>query len=128
MRRFGLLGRTLVHSFSTAYFGEKFRREGIDAEYRNYELPDISLLPALIRENPDLCGLNVTIPYKQSVIPYLDELDYAAAEIGAVNVVVIERRDTIQMLRASWKVRVSVCPITIRSRRCCSVQAVPPWL
>ena len=99
MRRFGLLGRTLVHSFSTAYFGEKFRREGIDAEYRNYELPDISLLPPLIRENPDLCGLNVTIPYKQSVIPYLDELDYAAAEIGAVNVVVIERREGRVVLR-----------------------------
>lgn len=84
---YGLLGRTLGHSFSRAYFTEKFVREGICAEYLNFELPDISALPALLREHPSLRGFNVTIPYKQAVMPYLDSLDSSAEAVGAVNVV-----------------------------------------
>lgn len=65
----GLLGRSLSHSFSARYFADKFARENIAARYLNFELPDISLLPELIRSRPLLHGLNVTIPYKQAVIP-----------------------------------------------------------
>lgn len=85
MRRYGLIGRPLGHSASAARFGEKFSREGIDAEYRLYELPTIGELPALLAATPDLAGLNVTIPYKQAVLPYLDALTYEAEAVGAVN-------------------------------------------
>ena len=84
---FGLLGYPLGHSFSRAFFNEKFAREGIDAEYVNFELPSIDTLPRLLKEHPNLRGLNVTIPYKQAVIPFLDELSDEARVIGAVNVI-----------------------------------------
>lgn len=88
---YGLLGYPLGHSFSRAFFTEKFEREGIDAEYLNFELPNIEALPQLLDEHPNLRGLNVTIPYKQAVIPYLDELSDEARAIGAVNVIRIDR-------------------------------------
>ncbi len=84
---YGLLGFPLGHSFSANFFNEKFRREGIDAEYRNFELSDIGELMELLAELPQLRGLNVTIPYKQQIIPYLTALDDRAREIGAVNTV-----------------------------------------
>lgn len=87
MKQFGLIGRTLGHSFSQRYFTEKFRREGIDAEYRNYEMPDASGVLSLIESTPNLVGLNVTIPYKKDVIPMLRSLSNEAREIGAVNVI-----------------------------------------
>ena len=87
MRSFGLIGRTLGHSFSQRYFTEKFRQEGIDAEYRNYEMPDASGVSPLIESVPDLVGLNVTIPYKRDVIPLLSSLNDEARAIGAVNVI-----------------------------------------
>lgn len=82
MRHFGLIGHPLGHSFSKAYFTEKFAREGLDCEYQNYDIEDLSLIP-----NLDLNGFNVTIPYKEAILPYLDELDPIAAEVGAVNTV-----------------------------------------
>ncbi len=86
MRRFGLIGRPLGHSLSQRYFEKKFAAEGIgDACYNLYELPDITALENLISAVDGLCGLNVTIPYKQSVIPYLDSTDDEAAAVGAVN-------------------------------------------
>lgn len=86
MRRFGLIGRTLGHSASAAYFTEKFRTEIIsDCVYALYELSEIDDLPALLARETDLCGLNVTIPYKQDVLPFLDSLSDEAAAIGAVN-------------------------------------------
>ncbi len=86
MRCFGLIGRTLGHSASEKYFTEKFSREGInDCCYSLYELEDVSDFPALIDRNPRLCGLNVTIPYKRQIIPFLDALSPEAAAIGAVN-------------------------------------------
>jgi shikimate dehydrogenase len=92
MRLFGLIGKSLSHSFSQAYFEEKFRREGIlDAAYSLFELENIGLVTALIQEHPDLIGFNVTIPYKQQIIPLLDELSEEAATVGAVNTVVIQR-------------------------------------
>lgn len=86
MRRFGLIGRPLVHSASAAYFTRKFAREGIsDCVYELHELPSVEALPGLLAEHPDLCGLNVTIPYKRDVIPYLDSVSPEARAIGAVN-------------------------------------------
>lgn len=84
---FGLLGFPLGHSFSRAFFNDMFAREGIAAEYRNFELPSVDALPHLLDEHPNLCGFNVTIPHKQAVIPYLDELSPEVCAIGAVNVV-----------------------------------------
>lgn len=86
MRHFGLIGYPLSHSFSKKYFFEKFQKENIrDCSYENYPLTSINLFPELIRETENLEGLNVTIPYKESVIPYLDHLDIAAEKIAAVN-------------------------------------------
>ena len=87
MDKYGLIGFPLGHSFSRGFFTEKFAREGIDAEYVNFEIPDASMLLDVIRDNPELRGLNVTLPHKQAVIPLLDELSDEAKEIGAVNVI-----------------------------------------
>lgn len=85
---FGLIGRNIHYSFSRGYFREKFRRLGLQGhDYSNYDLADIAEFPALTRENPHLCGLNVTIPYKEAVIPYLEALDPVATAIGAVNTI-----------------------------------------
>ena len=84
---YGLVGHPLGHSFSKAFFTEKFEREGIDACYEIFDLDDLEALRALLRQHPDLCGFNVTIPYKEDILPYLDLLDPVAAEIGAVNTV-----------------------------------------
>ena len=87
MKKYGLLGYPLGHSFSKNYFNQKFEAEKIDAEYLHFEIPDIKEIKSVIKENPELNGLNVTIPYKQQVIPYLDDLDNDARLIGAVNVI-----------------------------------------
>ncbi|MCC9168183.1 shikimate dehydrogenase family protein [Pontibacter harenae] len=95
MRTFGLIGKKLGHSFSKRYFSEKFQREGItDAHYELYELPGIDELPVLLAKEPTLVGLNVTVPYKEVVIPFLDKLSDAAAQIGAVNTIKIENGTT----------------------------------
>jgi shikimate dehydrogenase len=87
MRKFGLIGYPLGHSFSKKYFAEKFLRENIsDCSYDNYSLEDINQLKKLVSEEVDLCGLNVTIPYKSEIIRFLDSIDPEAKEIGAVNV------------------------------------------
>lgn len=95
MRKFGLIGKKLGHSFSKKYFTEKFEREGIpDAQYELYELPSARELGALLQREPELVGLNVTVPYKQDVLPLLDALDEAAAKIGAVNTIKISEGKT----------------------------------
>ena len=87
MRNFGLVGNPVSHSFSKKYFTGKFLKEGITyACYKNFNLKDISELPELIKEN-NLSGLNITIPYKESVIPFLDEISDVAKEIRAVNTI-----------------------------------------
>lgn len=93
MRKFGIIGYPLGHSFSPGYFNEKFENEGIDAHYDKYELPVITDLQAVIDYTPDLCGFNVTIPYKEKVMSYLDSVSPEARAIGAVNVVKISRKD-----------------------------------
>ena len=92
MTTYGLIGYPLGHSFSRKFFTEKFEQEDIDAQYLNFEIPSIEEFPNIIASHPELLGLNVTIPYKQQVIPYLDELDKDTAKrIGAVNVIKIIR-------------------------------------
>lgn len=88
---YGLLGEHLSHSFSPKFFNTKFKNENIDAEYRSFEIPDISDLMELLSEYPNLVGLNVTVPYKQAILPYLDTMDETAQTVGAVNVVKIKR-------------------------------------
>ena len=87
MDKYGIIGFPLGHSFSRGFFTEKFAREGIDAQYLNFEIPDARMLLDVLRDNPELRGLNVTLPHKQAVIPLLDELSDEAREIGAVNVI-----------------------------------------
>ncbi len=84
---YGLIGYPLGHSFSQNYFNQKFEAESINAQYVNFEIPDIGDFMEVIAENPDLNGLNVTIPYKEQIIPYMNEMDDDAAKIGAVNVI-----------------------------------------
>jgi shikimate dehydrogenase len=86
MKVYGLIGYPLSHSFSKGFFAEKFARENIkDCIYESFPLPAITEFNPLLASQPDLCGLNVTIPYKEAVIPFLDELSPAAAQIKAVN-------------------------------------------
>jgi len=93
MKIYGLIGYPLGHSFSANYFAHKFEKEKIkDCIYKNFPIEDISLLPGLIAENPELAGLNVTIPYKEQVIRYLDEIDPEAKEVGAINTLKIQRK------------------------------------
>ena len=87
MNTYGLIGYPLGHSFSRKFFTEKFEKEGIDAQYLNFEIPSIEEFPEIIKNNPTLRGLNVTIPYKQQVMQYLDDISEEAKAIGAVNVV-----------------------------------------
>lgn len=88
MREYGLIGRKLSHSASQRYFTAKFEREGLaDYSYSLFEFPEIEDLKQLLAEHPDLCGFNVTIPYKQQIMPYLDEISLEARNIGAVNCV-----------------------------------------
>ncbi|MBQ2128134.1 MAG: shikimate dehydrogenase [Prevotella sp.] len=87
MDKYGLIGYPLGHSFSISYFNQKFKDEGIDAVYENFEIVSIDLLPEVLDSNPNLKGLNVTIPYKQKVIPFLDKISPEARAIGAVNVI-----------------------------------------
>lgn len=89
---FGLVGYPLGHSFSKKYFNEKFADENIDAEYKNFEIEDINEVTDIINHN-DICGLNVTIPHKISVIPLLSQIDPIAEAIGSVNVIKIIRTD-----------------------------------
>ena len=93
MKTYGLIGYPLGHSFSRGYFTDYFGREGIEAEYKNFELPSIEQLAQVLQTEPTLQGFNVTIPYKQQVFSYLSELSEAAQAIGAVNVVKVMRRD-----------------------------------
>ncbi|WP_324721417.1 shikimate dehydrogenase family protein [Salinimicrobium sp. HB62] len=87
MRKFGLIGRDISYSFSRKYFSEKFSRENIAATYENFDLQEITEFPRVISANPQLKGLNVTIPYKEAIFPFLDTLDPVAEEIGAVNTI-----------------------------------------
>ena len=99
MDRYGLIGFPLGHSFSKNYFNEKFANEHIDAEYINYEIPDIRILKEILASTPDLKGLNVTIPYKKKVIKYLGAISPEAKTIGAVNVIRVRHNGKKTLLK-----------------------------
>lgn len=88
---YGLIGHPLAHSLSMEFFNQKFATEGIDAMYLNFDIRDPGLLMEIVAEYPNLVGLNVTTPLKMSIIPYLDALDDDARDVGAVNVIRLER-------------------------------------
>ena len=92
MDKYGLIGYPLGHSFWKSYFNEKFENEGINAEYINFEIPTLDSLPEILASNPELKGLNVTIPYKEKVISYLDSISPEARAIGAVNVIRVDHK------------------------------------
>ena len=87
MEKYGLIGYPLGHSFSVSYFNQKFADEGINAKYENYEIASIDELTEILDKTPELRGLNVTIPYKEKVIPFLDSISPEARAIGAVDVI-----------------------------------------
>lgn len=99
MKKYGLIGYPLGHSFSMGYFNEKFKNEAINAVYENFEIPDIQDITTVIGSNPDLAGFNVTIPYKEKVMDYLDYIAPEAAEIGAVNVVKVTHNSDNAVLK-----------------------------
>jgi len=91
MDLYGLIGFPLAHSYSRAFFNGKFEKEGLDARYRNFEMESVEELPDMLANQPDLKGLNVTIPHKCTVMPFLDAVSDEAREVGAVNVIRITR-------------------------------------
>jgi shikimate dehydrogenase len=96
MMQFGLIGYPLGHSYSKGHFSNKFEREGlVDCRYDNFEISSADQLKEIIFRHPDLRGLNVTIPHKQAVIPFIDEIDPTALQIGAVNTIKIFRSDNV---------------------------------
>ena len=115
MKQFGLIGYPLTHSFSKRFFTEKFEKENTAASYENYEIDNINLLPGIILSNPHLCGLNVTIPYKEQVISFLNDMDIAAREVGAVNTIKIIRKNNNIFLKGfntdTWGFENSLNPL-----------------
>ena len=99
MDKYGLIGYPLVHSFSKSFFNEKFQNEDIDAEYINFEIKTIDDLPEVLATNPELKGLNVTIPYKEKVLSFLDYVSVEARAIGTVNVIRVESKGDDTFLR-----------------------------
>ena len=96
-RRFGLLGRNISYSFSKGYFTEKFSKEHFEGcSYENFDIPDINYFTELRKNNTDLNGLNVTIPYKQDILPFLDKLSKNASEIGAINTIKFTKKGKLK--------------------------------
>ncbi|MEZ4793261.1 MAG: shikimate dehydrogenase [Gelidibacter sp.] len=89
MPNFGLIGNHISYSFSKTHFMAKFENDELDYSYENFDIDDITQFPSILKNHPELLGLNVTIPYKERIIPYLDELNDVAKEIGAVNTIKI---------------------------------------
>ena len=97
-KRFGLLGRNISYSFSKGYFTEKFNNDNLfeGCTYENFDIPEITAFPEIIKNTPDLKGMNVTIPFKEVVIPYLDKLSKKAAKIGAVNTIKFTKKGRLK--------------------------------
>lgn len=102
MDRYGLIGFPLIHSFSAGFFNGKFQKEGVIATYLNFEIEDVHEIHRILQTNPDLRGLNVTIPHKEKVIPLLDKITPEAEKIGAVNTIRVEQ------MPGEWNTRILV--------------------
>lgn len=115
MKKYGLIGYPLTHSFSKRFFTEKFETEKIESTYENFEIDSIQKFPEIIKNNPEVIGLNVTIPYKEQVIPFLDDLNDSAREVGAVNTIKIIRSDSEVQLKGfntdTWGFENSLVPL-----------------
>lgn len=96
-KKFGLIGKNISYSFSAGYFANKFKLESLsNCSYQNYDLQDITDFPSIISTNLNLKGLNVTIPYKKQIIPYLDSLSTSASKIGAVNTIKVTKKSKLK--------------------------------
>ena len=87
MKKFGLLGRHIDYSFSRTYFTNKFKHNQLECEYVNFDIENIEQFRSIIETTPNLMGMNVTIPYKEAIIPFLDQIDVDAKQIGAINTI-----------------------------------------
>ncbi|MBB1149622.1 shikimate dehydrogenase [Myroides sp. NP-2] len=102
-RQYGLIGKDITYSFSQNYFSAKFKQLGLtDSVYSNFDLAKISQFSDLIEQQDNLKGLNVTIPYKQAIIPYLDSLSKKARQIGAVNTIRITKKNKLKGYNTDW--------------------------
>lgn len=96
MAKYGLIGKNISYSFSKEFFTKKFDHENRKHSYENFDIPDIEHFPKLLKEHPEVKGFNVTIPYKEQIIPYLDQLDKEAEAIGAVNVIKMKKNGQLK--------------------------------
>lgn len=102
-KKFGLIGKDISYSFSKKYFTEKFAQDLYeDCSYENFDIPNIEDFPNILKNNPNLKGLNVTIPYKESIIPYLDTVSDKAFQIGAVNVIRFTKKGNLKGYNSDW--------------------------
>lgn len=94
---YGLIGRNIEYSFSKKYFTDRFEKDNLlDYSYVNFDIQDINEFPEIIKNNPNIAGLNVTIPYKESILPFLDKISKKATQIGAVNVIKITKNNKLK--------------------------------
>lgn len=102
-KKYGLLGKNISYSFSKKYFTKKFSQDLFnDCVYENFDIPTLEEFPNILKNNPDLKGLNVTIPYKEGIIPYLDTLSEKAFKIGAVNVIRFTKKGNLKGYNSDW--------------------------
>lgn len=102
-KKFGLIGKDISYSFSKKYFTEKFAQDLYeDCSYENFDILNIEDFPSILKNNPNLKGLNVTIPYKESIIPYLDTVSDKAFQIGAVNVIRFTKKGNLKGYNSDW--------------------------
>ena len=95
MERYGLIGHPLGHSFSQRFFTEKFQQEGLDCHYSNFDMEEIESFPLLLKKNHDIKGFNVTIPYKEKILSYLDGVDAIVDEIRVTRPLAVSAEDAV---------------------------------
>mgnify|MGYP001286583294 FL=1 len=102
-KKFGLIGKDISYSFSKKYFTDKFSKDLFDdCTYENFDIPTIEEFPNVLKDNPDLKGLNITIPYKEAIIPFLDTMSDKAFRIGAVNVIRFTKKGNLKGYNSDW--------------------------
>jgi shikimate dehydrogenase len=103
LKKYGLIGKNISYSFSKKYFTEKFTEDLFDdCVYENFDIQNIEEFPEILKKNPDLKGLNVTIPHKETILPYLDTLSDKAFKIGAVNVIRFTKKGNLKGYNSDW--------------------------